>query len=72
MAAILPSVPLFPNPPGIRTPVTSFNNDIISSGDWGTMNVYELYCHIINTNRNALINSECNYVIVNMKYIKKG
>ena len=25
MAAILPSVPLFPKPPGIRTPVTSFS-----------------------------------------------
>ena len=32
MAAILPSVPLFPNPPGIRTPVTSFNKDLIFSG----------------------------------------
>jgi len=27
MAAILPSLPLLPKPPGIRTPDTSFNND---------------------------------------------
>ena len=32
MAAILPSVPLFPKPPGIRTPVTSFNKGFIFSG----------------------------------------
>jgi len=31
MAAILPSVPLLPKPPGIRTPVTSFNNGFIFS-----------------------------------------
>ena len=32
MAAILPSVPLLPKPPGIKTPDTSFNNDLIFSG----------------------------------------
>ena len=32
MAAILPSLPLLPKPPGIRTPDTSFNNDLIFPG----------------------------------------
>jgi len=32
MAAILPSLPLFPKPPGIRTPDTSFNKGFIFSG----------------------------------------
>ena len=32
MAAILPSVPLFPKPPGIKTPDILFNNDLIFSG----------------------------------------
>ena len=32
MAVILPSLPLFPNPPGIRTPDTSFNKVFIFSG----------------------------------------
>ena len=36
------------------------------------MNVYDLYCHIIQTNLNLLRNSKCNYIIVNMKEIQKN
>ena len=32
MAAILPSLPLLPNPPGIKTPDTFFNKGFIFSG----------------------------------------
>ena len=32
MAAILPSLPLFPNPPGIKIPDTSFNSGFMFSG----------------------------------------
>ena len=52
---------------------TSFNGDIISSTyEWPSMNVYELYCYMINKNLNLLKNSESNYVIVNMKKLQKS
>tara|TARA_B100000424_G_C22936076_1_gene498099 strand:- start:1282 stop:2010 length:729 start_codon:yes stop_codon:yes gene_type:complete len=48
-------------------------NDIASSTyGWPSMNVYDLYCHIIQTNLNLLRNSKCNYIIVNMKEIQKN
>ena len=48
MAAILPSVPLFPNPPGIRTPVTSFNKDLIFSGfKFSESILFKINFHII-------------------------
>ena len=35
------------------------------------VNIYDLYCHIIQTNLNLLRNSKCNYIIANMKEIQK-
>lgn len=39
---------------------------------WGEMNIYDLYCHIINTNVKLLRESNCNYIIGNLASLQKN
>ena len=48
------------------------NNGILNCHyGWGEMNIYDLYCHIINTNVKLLRESKCNYIIGNLAILQK-
>tara|TARA_B100000579_G_scaffold404535_1_gene389444 strand:- start:231 stop:668 length:438 start_codon:yes stop_codon:yes gene_type:complete len=47
------------------------SSDIINYGWPSGMNVYDLYCHIIETNVELLRNSKSKYIICNLNYAQK-